>query len=54
MSYFTCYVESCKFNDADHECNCPYGPTIRDDVLKAAGFLPVCEDYLEKELSDNG
>ena len=43
-----CLVESCIYN-LDCECKCPFGPTIYDDLLTLAGFLPTCMDYEEKE-----
>ena len=43
-----CCVESCKWND-NTDCTCPCGPTINDDMLTPAGFLPMCMDYEEKE-----
>lgn len=49
MPNFFCNVKSCRYNDLDGGCKQPYGPTITEDVLTAAGFLPMCEDYKEKE-----
>ncbi len=46
---FSCYVKSCYFNDLDGGCEKLYGPTITEDELTAAGFLPMCRDYEERE-----
>ena len=48
-SEFSCRVRSCRYNDLDGGCEKLYGPTITEDELTAAGFLPTCRDYEERE-----
>lgn len=49
MFEISCYVRSCYFNDQDGGCEKRFGPTITEDELTAAGFLPVRKDYEERE-----
>ena len=42
-----CECTECVHNE-DGECNY-YGVTISNNNLTAAGFIPVCQDYEEKE-----
>ncbi len=42
----TCTVYDCKFC-INYECEYPGGPTISDDELTAAGFLPMCKSFEE-------
>lgn len=42
----SCYVQDCKYCICGW-CECPGGPTISDDELTAAGFLPICKSYEE-------
>lgn len=46
---FTCFVSSCRYNSGDGNCQLPYGPTISEEELTAAGFLPMYKDYEERE-----
>lgn len=43
-----CAVIACKYC-INYSCECPGGPTISDDELTAAGFLPMCKSYEEME-----
>lgn len=47
-SEFSCYVRSCRYNDQDGGCEKEF-PVISEDILTAAGFLPMCRDYEEQE-----
>lgn len=47
-SEFSCYVRSCRYNDQDGGCEKEF-PVITEDELTAAGFLPMCRDYEERE-----
>ena len=40
-----CYCESCKHNDGDGACE--LDSVTLSDMLTAAGFLPVCQEYEE-------
>lgn len=51
---FNCFVSSCRYNSGDGNCQHPYGPTITEDTLTAAGFLPMCRDYEEREGGNTG
>lgn len=42
----TCTVWDCKYCN-NYMCEHPEGPTISDDELTAAGFLPMCKSYEE-------
>lgn len=46
---FTCFVSSCRYNSGDGICQVTFGPMITEDVLTAAGFLPMYKDYEERE-----
>lgn len=47
MPYVSCAVEHCKYNK-DGECDSNY-ILISDKNMTSAGFIPMCEDYEEKE-----
>lgn len=49
----TCHVWYCQYC-IDHKCECPGGPTISDDELTAAGFLPMCKSFEEKGGENDG
>lgn len=49
MAEAICYVESCKnHNSFSNTCRLK-DVTISDDIMTAAGFIPKCDDYDEKE-----
>lgn len=49
MAEVICYVESCKnHNSFSNTCRLK-DVTISDDIMTAAGFIPKCDDYDEKE-----
>lgn len=44
-----CRVEDCKHHSrTGNHCTLDY-ITIDNDIMTSAGFLPVCEDYDERE-----
>ena len=43
-----CYCESCKHHDEDDTCKRDT-ITVSDREMTAAGFLPQCQEYKEKE-----
>lgn len=46
---FNCFVSSCRYNSGDGNCQYSCGPVISEDELTAAGFLPMCREYEERE-----
>lgn len=47
-----CYCEGCKYHD-DEDYTCKLSTiTISDMDMKAAGFLPMCQEYEESEDAD--
>ena len=48
MIRFSCTCKDCIHNDQDGDCNSDW-VTISNDTLTGGGFLPICEDYQERE-----
>lgn len=48
---FVCECTDCKYNDWDGDCKSEW-VTISNDTMTPAGFLPVCLEYEESEVSD--
>lgn len=44
-----CYVESCKNHNNDEGYCMLETISISEDKLTAAGYLPMCDDYKERD-----
>ena len=52
MQTLRCYCLEC-INNSYGECEKEY-VTISNDICTAAGFLPICQDYKERENKEDG
>ena len=51
MAEVKCYAD-CRHR-VEFSCTCELGEVSINDTLTAAGFIPVCEDYEEKQDEDS-
>lgn len=53
MAEIKCKIDCCRYHQEDDSCGKDQYYVSIEEKLTAAGFIPTCSDYVEKEEVDN-